>query len=398
MASDPKIEASRTKPVLLYLVTEDWYFMSHRLPMAIAAQNAGYEVQVATNVDKYGAQIEAHGFRLHPLSWRRGSANPVYLLSAVLQIRALYRRLRPDLIHHVALQSVIIGATAALGLRLAQLNAFGGLGSTYTSQSAKALALRSILKGILRWLLNGPRNAVLVQNLDDRKEIESIGIAAEQIFRIPGSGVDVVALSPLPEPPEPVTVAFVGRLLEDKGIRVLIAAQDLLSARGRQIRVLIAGEPDPANPASIPESEIETWKTKKNVVVAGHVEDIRAIWAAAHIAVLPSRREGLPKSLLEAAACGRPLIATDVPGCREIARKGINALLVPPDNPMALAEAIEQLSDDPPLRAKFGAESRRLVIENFSSDRIGEQTVSLYDRLLSRPHAEGGIKTRVAQS
>jgi glycosyltransferase involved in cell wall biosynthesis len=375
---------AKLSPVLLYLVTEDWYFLSHRLPMAEAAQRAGYQVHVATRVNNDGARIEAYGFRLHPLSWQRGSVNPINLIRTILQVRALYRRLSPDLVHHVALQSAIVGSLAALRLPFTQLNGFGGLGSTYTSQTVKALILRSLLNVFLRSLLNGRHKAVLVQNLEDRREIEAVGVDAERVHLIAGSGVDVAALTPLPEPSEPVTIAFVGRLLEDKGLRTLIAAHDLLMQRGRSIRLLIAGSPDPANPASIPPAEIESWTRKANVALLGHVTDIRNVWTAAHIAILPSRREGLPKSLLEAAACGRPIVASDVPGCREIARNGINALLASPDDPEALAAAIERLAGDRALRLQFGAAGRHLVETQFSSDLIGRQTVALYDRLLGR--------------
>src|ERR1700687_2690677 len=131
-------------PILLYLVTEDWYFLSHRLPMAVAAQQAGYQVHVATNVNKYAAKIEACGFRLHPLLWRRGSVNPLHLIGIVRQVRDLYRRLSPDLVHHVALQPAIIGVLAARGLPIMQLNALAGLGSTFTSRSLKARILRPV--------------------------------------------------------------------------------------------------------------------------------------------------------------------------------------------------------------------------------------------------------------
>ena len=224
-------------PIILYLVTEDWYFLSHRLPMATAAQQAGYQVHVATNVNKYAARIEAAGFRLHPLLWRRGSINPLRLFRVVRDVRDLYRRLSPDLVHHVALQPAIVGMLAARGLPIAQLNALAGLGSTYTSNSFKARILRPALKFVLSYLFRRPQVAVLVQNLDDWNEMQSVGVSADRLFLIPGSGVDVNLLTPLPEPPGLVTIAFVGRLLEDKGLRVLIAAHDLLVARGRQIRL-----------------------------------------------------------------------------------------------------------------------------------------------------------------
>jgi glycosyltransferase involved in cell wall biosynthesis len=371
-------------PILLYLVTEDWYFLSHRLPMATAAKQAGYQVHVATNVNKYAAKIEAYGFRLHPLLWRRGSINPLRLIGLIRQVRELYSHLSPDLVHHVALQPAVIGMIAARGLPIVQINALAGLGSAFTSRSLKARVLRPVLHFFLRWLLKSPQGAVLVQNLDDQSEMQSVGMDTGRIFLIPGSGVDVGELTPLAEPEGPLTVAFVGRLLEDKGLRNLIAAYDLLMQRGQPIQLLIAGDPDPANPASIPGPEIASWKLKPGVELLGHVDDIREVWERAHVAVLPSRREGLPKSLLEAAACGRPIVASDVPGCREIARNGVNALLVPPDDPTALAGAIEQLARDPELRRRFAAAGRKLVVEQFSSDLIGQKTVELYDHLLHR--------------
>ena len=188
---------------------------------------------------------------------------------------------------------------------------------------------------------------------------------------------------PLPEPSGPFSVAFVGRLLDDKGVRTLVCAHELLTERGVTVNTLLAGDPDPLNPASIPDRLLATWRQIANLQLLGHVDDIRKVWARAHVAVLPSRREGLPKSLLEAAACGRPLIATDVPGCREIARSGINALLVPPDDPESLAKAIETLVNDRDMRLRFGQASRQIVTSNFSAERIGCDIVALYARLLT---------------
>jgi len=373
-----------TRPVLLYLVTEDWYFLSHRLPMASMAQRAGYEVHVATHVNGAGVEIEKHGFVLHPLAWRRGSMNPLDLVSIIRQVRALYRKLTPDLVHHVALQPSIIGSLAALGCPMRRLNALAGLGFGFTSRSLKATMIRPVLSLLLRRILNDPRAAALVQNPDDRAALDALGVARDRIFLIPGSGVDTDKLRPLPEPEGPVTAAFVGRLLDDKGIRTLVAAHDLLRMQGKPVRLLVAGDGDPANPASIPASEVAQWAQKPGVEILGHVADIAAIWRQAHIAVLPSRREGLPKSLLEAASCGRPIVATDVPGCREIARNDVNAILVPPDDAPALAAALRRLADDVELRHRFGAAGRQMVETEFSSDRIGAQTVALYDRLLGR--------------
>jgi glycosyltransferase involved in cell wall biosynthesis len=370
---------------ILYLVSEDWYFVSHRLPMARAAKAAGFAVHVATRVDKHGDRIRAEGFELHPVVWRRGSLNPFRMLATVREIRRLYVSLRPDLVHHVALVPSVLGSIAALGLPIARLNAFAGLGFAFTSSTLKARAIRGIAAPLMRWLLNRPATAVLVQNPDDRQAVLALGVPAQAIALIPGSGIDVDRLRPLPEPDGIFTVGFVGRLLDDKGVRPLVRAHELLAARGIAVRLLLAGTPDPSNPASIPDSVIDSWRNRTNLVVMGHVSDIASVWAQAHVGVLASRREGLPKSLLEAAACGRALIATDVPGCREIARQDKNALLVPVDDAGALANAIETLMKDSALRHRFATESRRIAVEEFSDTRIGREIVALYKSLLAEP-------------
>ena len=381
-------------PRLIYLVTEDWYFISHRLPMARAARDAGYEVHVATRVERHRAAIEAEGFLLHPLNWRRGSFDPRDLARVIFEIRRLYRQLEPDLAHHVAVQAALVGSLAALGLPVVCLNAATGLGTSFLGNSRKARLAGPVAAVLMRGLLNRPRSAVLVQNSDDRAEIERRGVDAHRIALIPGSGVDTDALKPSPEPAGPITIAFAGRLVEDKGVRTLIAAHDLLTSGGHDIRLLIAGLPDAANPTSIPLAEIKAWSDRRNLTHLGFVDDIAGFWACAHIAVLPSRREGLPLTLLEAAACGRPLIATDVPGCREIARAGVNALLVPPDNAQALADAISRLAADQALRAEFGAASRVLVEREFSSARIGREVVDLYGRLLAEDTAAAPLRAK----
>jgi glycosyltransferase involved in cell wall biosynthesis len=381
MASDAMPLA---RPVLVYLVTEDWYFLSHRLPMACAALRAGYEVHVATNVVDGGEAITSYGFTLHPLNWRRGSAHPKDLFRIIGEIRALYRRLTPDIVHHVGVQPTIIGALASIGLPIVKLHALAGLGFAFTSRTARARATGFAMRLLMRALLNRPRNAVLVQNPDDRAAVMALGIDADRIFLIPGSGVDTEQLTPMPEPAGIITAGFVGRFLADKGVRTLVEAHNILSARGRAIRFVLAGEPDPANPASIPPSEIDSWNAIGGLDVLGHIDDIRQVWAMSHIAVLPSRREGLPKSLLEAAACGRPIVATDVPGCREIARANVNALLVSADDAATLADAIERLATDGDMRRRFGAAGRALVEAEFSEHRIGAEIVALYAKLLDQ--------------
>jgi glycosyltransferase involved in cell wall biosynthesis len=381
---DEKSRGAAPAPRLLYVVSEDWYFLSHRLPMARAARDAGFEVHVATNVKDGAAAIEAERFILHPIPFARGRLSPQSSLATIVALRRVHAAVVPAVTHHVSLQPSVLGLIAALGRPGACINALTGLGYSFTSTTAKAKAVKLAIGAVLRLLLDRERVINLVQNDDDRASLQALGIAASRIVLIPGSGVDIARFVPLPEPAGPPTAAFVGRLLDDKGIRTLVEAQRRLNARGARTQMLIAGTPDPANPASVTEKEASSWNKEPGITWLGPVSDISGLWARAHIAVLPSRREGLPLSLLEAAACGRAMVATDVPGCREIAVAGETALLVPADDAGALADAIDKLLHEPQLRAQFAAAARRRVVERFSADIVGRQTVGLYRHLLQR--------------
>lgn len=367
---------------ILYLANEDWAFVQHRLPMARAARAAGFDVHVATNVSTHAEAIRAEGFTLHPITLRRGSRSPIRAIATINAVRNVVCRIAPQLIHHSGLQCCVLGGFASLGTATPQVNALTGLGYAFTGASMRARTLRLIISATLRFLLNRNNATTLVQNPDDRQTLERAGIDPSRIALIPGSGVDTDALPPLPEPDGPITVGFAGRLLTEKGIRALIAAHRILRGRGAGINVLIAGEPDPTNPASVSREEAQRWNAEPGITWLGHVDDISSLWRRSHIAALPSHREGLPKSLLEAAACGRPLIATDAPGCREIAIHERTGLLVPIEDPQALADAIQRLASSKELRANYGAAARQLVVESMSAQSIGAATVALYEKCL----------------
>ena len=283
--------------------------------------------------------------------------------------------------HRVALQPTVLDALAAIGDTTPSVNAITGLGHTFIANTLKARVLRNLIGFVLRYLVNGKSGIALVQNEDDAELMSAFGFPPERVALIPGSGVDVVHLQPQPEPDGPPTVGFVGRLLADKGVRTLVAAHRLLRARIPDAQLLVAGTPDPANLASISDSELAEWRKEPGITLLGHVTDIASFWARAHVAALPSRREGLPKSLLEAAACARPLVATDVPGCRAVVADGETGILVPPDDAAALASALEKLLKDREMRLRMGAAARRTAETRFSADAIGHATVDLYRRL-----------------
>jgi glycosyltransferase involved in cell wall biosynthesis len=371
-------------PKLLFLVTEDWYFWSHRLPMARAARDAGFEVAVATRVAAHGERIRAEGFTLLAFPWRRGDKTPWRALRTIAEIRRLVRTVQPDLVHAVSVMPVVYGGLALLWTRRPALVAsLTGMGHALESARFSARLLRLPIRAVLWALLRRPHTAFIVQNQDHRRALlQLVPDASARVAVIPGSGVDTRHFTPLPDPVErPVTVAFVGRLLAGKGVRELVAASRKLQSRGVPVRLLIAGIPDPEGPHSLDEREVRGWLDHSGIVWLGQVDDVRQVWAQAHIAALPSHHEGLPLSLLEAAACGRPLIATDIPGCRAIAKANVNALLVPVGDVDALADAIERLARDDALRERFGNASRALVDPELSADRIGAATVALYRRL-----------------
>ena len=372
-------------PHLLYLVTEDWAFLSHRLPMARAALAAGFRVSVACRVNspETRAKIEAEGVAVLPLHrLERASLNPLKELRAVAELVRLYRREKPDLLHHVALKPCLLGSLAArLAGGIPAVNAMIGMGFLFTAASLKARLLRPVVRLALAALVDRRNSRLLVQNDDDRTLFAASGlVAAERIVLIPGSGVETRAFTPPnPEPPAPPVVALcAARLLWDKGLGELVEAARLLNGDGVPLKIRVAGDRDPANPRCIPEQTRDAWTAEGLVEFLGKRTDMADLYRASHIAVLPSHREGMPKALLEGAACGRPLVATDAPGCRALVRPGENGLLVPVGDAKALALALRTLTEDPTLRHKLGAAARRDAEQVYSDGAVGAAITTLY--------------------
>jgi glycosyltransferase involved in cell wall biosynthesis len=353
--------------------------------MARAAQQAGFDVAVATRITAHGARIEAAGFRLIPMRWRREEIGPWASLAAIAEICRLYRRERPFMVHHIAHKAAILGGIAALLARVPRIVSFiAGVGYMGTSRSRHAQLVGAAARFLWPVLLLRRHCRVIVQNDDDRAVIEALRpSAADRITVIRGSGVDLDHFKPLPEPPSPpVTVAYVGRMIAIKGVATLVEAQRSLCAEGIALQLLLVGTPDLANPSSFDEATLRAWSKLPGIVWCGHREDVREIWATAHIAALASEGgEGVPMTLLEAAAVGRAIVATDVPGNRDVARNGINAILVPPGDADALAAALKTLASDPARRRSYAAAGRSLVAEGFSEEAVRAATVALYRAL-----------------
>jgi glycosyltransferase involved in cell wall biosynthesis len=388
--------AAARRPKLLFLVTEDWYFCSHRLPVARAARDAGFEVVVATRVRDHGAQICEEGFGLRSIPWRRRGDGLLGAARAIAAITRLYRTERPDILHHVALKPVLFGSLAR---RLAfarsrhaptAVDSVMGLGSGFTATTAAARLRRPALGLALRLAMGGGRDWVVVQNPEDAAALVALGIAPTRIALIRGSGVAVDHFALLPAPVGgTVTVALVSRMLRDKGVLEAAAAIRRLRAEGLQIELLLAGRTDPDNPGSLSAEELRSLTAEPGIEWLGAVADVRTVWRRAAIAVLPSTYgEGVPKALLEAAACGRPLIAADVPGCREAVRPGETGLLVPPHDVEALAAAIAALAADPLRRTAMGRAGRALIESQFTDEIVARETLTLYRAGLSQQRRE----------
>ncbi len=361
---------------LLFVVTEDWYFVSHRLPLAVAAQAAGFDVAVATREGRQADVIRSGGIRLIPFSLSRRGGNPLREVAALWR---LYRHEHPDLVHHVALKPVMYGSLAAWLARVPrQVNAVAGLGWLFTSSSKGVRLVRPLLRWMLARLLNQPHCLTIVQNPEDQSLLERSGVTAARLRLIRGAGVDTDRFYPVMSPPEPVRIVLVGRMLWDKGVGEFVEAARLLSEAGIDARFVLVGEPDPANPTSVSESTLLSWNGQHGVEWWGRQEDMPTVLQAAHIACLPSYREGLPKTLLEAAACSLPIVTTDAPGCREVVRDGVNGLLVPVRDAAALAAALGKLIGDAALRHRMGEQSRLRAESEFGQEAIIAQTLAVY--------------------
>jgi glycosyltransferase involved in cell wall biosynthesis len=373
------------RPRLLYLITEDWYFWSHRVDLARAARDAGYEVFVATRVTDHGERIRREGFQLVPLGMVRRRRNLFQELNCIAELVQLYRKIKPHVVHHVAMKPILYGSIAARFARVpVVINAFAGLGYIFIEDRNRLLrwCVRTALKQVLR--LN--TSTVLVQNRDDQERLVGEGIVqAARTKIIAGSGVDVDLFSINPPPSGNPLILLPARMLWNKGVGEFVEAARCLMQQGIRARFILVGRQDEHNPAGIPESYLTEWVKEGFVEWWGHREDMPAVYEAATLVVLPSYREGLPKVLLEAAACGKAMIATDVPGCREVVRNRYNGLLVPPKDSLALAAAIHELLSDSSLRELMGERSRKLAVEEWSIPGITEQVLGLYHDKMKVP-------------
>jgi len=359
------------------------FLISHRWPVVAALRAEGFVVTVVSPPGSAGdrAVLAQAGVAWVPWAIDRRSTHPIIESARLGELVGIYRRLRPDLVHHITPKPVLYGSLAA---RLAGIprviNAISGMGTAFIGK----VTLTTRVSGLLHRLAHDRAGTrTIVQNADDRDYLITKGIApAEQVRLIRGSGVDPDDYGPAAILPCAPTIVLPARMLGDKGIVEAVKAAGILSRSGTTISLLLAGDPDPGNPRTLSVETLRGWDDGSGVRWLGRVSDMRPLLQSARIACLPSYREGLPKSLIEAASCGLPIVTCDVPGCREIVRHGDNGLLVPPRDPQALAAALKTLLDDYDLCVRMGRRGRERVIAEFSLDRVVRAHMDIYRELL----------------
>lgn len=371
---------------LLFVVNNPAFFLSHRLPLALGAREAGFDVHVATMDGPSVPEILGHGLVHHAIPMSRSGKNPLKEIQSIYAFWRLFRYLKPDLVHAVTIKPVLYGGIAArLAGVPAYIAAISGLGFVFTRRGQGFDFVRWAATLLYRLALGHPNSRVIFQNTNDRDVLSKAGVVRPgQVVLVRGSGVDLDAFQAVPEPAGPPVAIMAARLLADKGAAEFVEAARLTVGHASGLQWLLVGGPDQGNPASITQAEFARWQHEGVVRCLGERSDIEALYQQSHIAVLPSYREGLPKSLVEAAACGRAVVTTDVPGCRDAIEPGVSGLLVPVRDAQALADAVLRLASDGALRREMGAAGRRLAEQEFDIRKIVQRHVELYQSLVGR--------------
>lgn len=371
--------------VILFVVNAAEFFLSHRLPLAVAAKAAGYEVHVAAAYSPHVERIRALGYQCHIVSFVRSGQGPFNELRTLIQLVWLFRHVKPDLVHLITIKPVLYGGIAARITGVgAVISAVSGLGTVFVANSLAARLRRWLVIRLYVAAFRQKRLAVIFQNPDDRDTLLAADcLRTSEVRMIRGAGVALEDYPYLPEPEGKTVVVMVARLLKDKGVLEFVDAAKILHQRGVDVQIRLIGSLDQGNPTSVTEQDLNVWRKENVVEVLGFREDIAEQYAASNIVCLPSYREGLPKSLVEAAACGRAVVTTDVPGCRDAITPDVTGLLVPAKDAFILANAIQKLVENPKARKRMGLAGRLLAEEAFAIGKIVEQHMAVYRELLS---------------
>jgi glycosyltransferase involved in cell wall biosynthesis len=385
-ANGSRLAGALARLKVLLFANTDWYLYNFRLSLARALKRAGAQVLLVSPPGPYGERLVQAGFRWVPLPMDRRSLNPFRELRLLFFLVRLYRGERPDVVHHFTIKCVVYGSFAA---RLAsikkRINAVAGMGYIFAENGSRSRLLKALVRRLMRIAVAGRMARLILQNTEDCETFLRHQLADEtQIRLIRGSGVDTQRFRPDTHPKSRgFRVILAARLLWDKGIKEYISAARELKGIGLDIEFLLAGSPDPGNPASVPLEAIRAWSDAGLITAIGHVDDMPKWFHQVDVAVLPSfYGEGVPRSLIEAAASGLPIVTTDMPGCRDIVADGVNGLLVPPRDASALARAIKLLHDNPRKRADFGAAGREKVLTEFDEKIVLRRTLDVYRELM----------------
>jgi len=374
------------KQKLLFLVNVDWAFLSHRLPLAIELIKQGYEVHIATAITDKLEVLESSGLVVHPIRLHRSASGIFTIYQEFVEFLSVIRAVKPDLIHSVTIKPVLLGGIAARLLGVSALvSAVPGLGFVFISRGVLANIRRQLTSALYRVALGHKNQCVIFQNQDDESEIINLArISQIKTAIIPGSGVDLSLFTSIaPNKGMPI-VLLACRLLVDKGVREFVHSATLVNEKFIRARFIVVGDPDPSNPATITPNEVRQWKKLGDVEFWGYRSEMHEILRLAHIVALPSYREGSPKVLIEAAACGRPVITTDVPGCRDVINENVTGLLVPARSAEGLSDAISLLLDNSELRENMGRSGRELAEEKFDIRQVVSRHMQIYEDLLAK--------------
>ena len=370
-----------TKKRVLFVITEDWALISHRLHLAEAAIKLGYEVGVVTRVTKYRDMLEARGLKVFHWRLERRSLNPINEILAIIQLWKILSLFQPVIIHAVAQKPVIYAGLALKFFKPARfVAALGGVGFVFTARSVKASILKPLVKFYLKFALRGRNTALILQNKDNIQTISNLNIISENRIRlVRGAGVEIEKYCPSTIPKGVPMIILPARMLWDKGVAEFVRVARRIKAQGVNARFTLVGDIDQHNPASVTQQQIDQWVEEGVVEQWGRRDDMDTVYPQASIVCLPSYNEGMPKVLLEAASCARPIVAFDVSGCREIVRDGVNGFLVNFGDETALETAIVTLIKDKSLCKKMGVNGREIVEQEFSGEMINAQTFGIWN-------------------
>ena len=366
---------------LVYVITEDWFFASHFLSRSLGSLSANHEVTVITRCHESAAKLRDTGLNFVHFDFSRRGLNPFSEIYTTLKLKSLLTRLKPDIVHNIALKPIVHGTLAARMAGVKNIvNAPTGMGYVFTSTDFKARVVKPFVTTILRFVLSRNGSKIIIENEEDKENLINDRFAdREDITLIKGSGVDTKKFTYEHEPKGEVKVAMISRLLRDKGVYEFIEAAKIIGATDKLTKFIIRGDSDIGNPTSISEDAIEDLSKSGNIVWLKERTEIAELLKSVHIVCLPSYREGLPMSLIEATAAGRPIVTTDVTGCREVVTDQVNGLLVPPRDGAALAAALLKLINDPEMRKVMGARNREKAEKEFANEIIIDQTLKVYE-------------------